>query len=267
MNMAKNCTRCGQTFVGMFGVQRAEADEVIAVRNSGIEVPDCLCTECFSHYKVKVNATDVLEGKVEKADNQKIQRKSQKNKTSNKSYTGEIIIACSFLFCAYVIYKIAGIKYGMISITAIIVITYLSVYRDNNLKEERRKKWSIVSKSIDKYFEKCSKHEIIASNIKKEWHYAEDGNSFGFFVLGLKSYSVSEYIFKYSDIVYLSIDVDGNRESSTTESSGSIGRAVAGGILFGAPGAIIGANIKRTGKIDTQKFHNALIYIGLIFSH
>ncbi|MDL2314056.1 hypothetical protein LJC36_03650 [Desulfovibrio sp. OttesenSCG-928-C14] len=162
--------------------------------------------------------------------------------------------------------------FGFIFIIVIVVVTIGSSIKKSEIKDDKKKLLEKIFIGIDKVicenFEQGAQHEKLIYNKSCHWYYVKGIDRFGFLSISkFENKKITPYIFNYSDIAYISLDVDGKTEHSVTnvKNKGSLSGAIIGGLAFGGAGAIVGHNLKRTesGTIDTKTTHNVLISIGL----
>lgn len=165
---------------------------------------------------------------------------------------------------SYYTYEEENLRYTIFSVVLIfipIIIAFLLFFKDNNddllMKEriEKEKKLSSeqfidhISKTI-KYFEKLGFTKntyyneifLFVNATSKEW-------------IIHKLYSENYEILNFSDLIEFSIYKD-----NQAVSSGTVGSAIIGGMLFGAVGAIAGANSQKNVK---EQFSSIIIKINL----
>lgn len=140
---------------------------------------------------------------------------------------------------------------GCLFAVMMLVIVLIAQGRSDNLQKH-------VTEIIENEFkENIESNRLVYNNVECFWHYIKGTDKFGFVSIDTKA------IFPYSDIAYLAIDIDGATEVSKTKTSGAITGAVAGGLLFGGIGAIVGSNANKKHTTNTTKTHNVTISVGL----
>ncbi len=141
-----------------------------------------------------------------------------------------------------------------VAIAFAILVVFILIYANNRDTELKQYVDGVIR---DEFEEGAESRKLFYNNIECFWYYIKGACSFGFVSIGKKD------IFEYKDMIYLAIDIDGNSEISKTKTNGAITGAVAGGILFGGVGALVGSNAYKTHTTNTTKKHNVMISIGL----